>query len=135
MNSIKCKKCSVMNFSDAVVCARCGAYLLRMSSEKEKPKLRFSFAALLAFAIVGAILYYIYDGLQKSMDEVNAREANRTAVQPRQTPSGLTRTESERQHSSQVGTAIQNSNSLSQTQKHNEEIRKMTESSQGAPQK
>jgi hypothetical protein len=122
MSSIRCKNCGLTNFVEAIVCKRCGIPL--RTPEKPKPPVRFSFYALLAFAVVGLIVYYSIGGLESSFDQVNATESNQQALQHKENPAGLSRTEYDRQRSNQYGGAVRNSNSLSETQKHNEDLQK-----------
>jgi ribosomal protein L40E len=122
MSSIRCKYCGLTNFVDAVVCKRCGNPPWR--PEAKKPPVRFSFYTLLVFAIVGVVIYYAIGGFESSMSKVNADEASRQAVQQRDDPNGLPRSEYDKQRAGQYGGAVRNSNSLNEAQKHNEELKK-----------
>jgi hypothetical protein len=137
MGSIKCKNCGLTNFSDAHVCKRCNEpFGQKPKAKKEKAPRSFSYVSLIAFAVVAIVIYYAYFGMQTSMHEVDANEANRLASQPKQTePAGLSRSEYDRQHANQVGSAIQNNNSFSQNQSHNDDIQKAMQASQGSPQR
>src|SRR2546430_1936124 len=113
MSSIKCKNCGLSNFANATVCVRCDHFLTQSSNAKiSKDPPRISFVALLAFTIVGVILYYAWGGFQESMEQVNSNDANRIAIQSQDKYAGLPRTEYDRQRAGGSGTAVQNSNSL-----------------------
>ena len=136
MSSIKCKYCGLANFADATICARCKTSLHRTATIKNRRGPRsFSYVTLLIVVAIAAGLYYLTDGFQKSMNEVNANEAKRVAAQPKNPDAGLSRTEYDQKRSGQYGGAVQNSNSFSENQKHNEEIQKMMNASQGSQQK
>jgi hypothetical protein len=122
MSSIRCKYCGLTNFVDAVVCKRCGNPLRR--PETKKPPVRFSFYSLLVFAVVGVVVYYAIGGFESSMSKVNADEANQQAIQQKDNPNGLSRSEYDKQRAGQYGGAVRNSNSLNEAQKHNEELKK-----------
>jgi len=130
MSSIKCKNCGLTNFPDANACSRCGNPFIRRSKEQKSRKP--SIFALIAFGVVAVIAYYAFGGFEQSMNQVNAVEANRIASQPKQQDAGLSRTEYDQKHAGQYGSAIQNSNSLSENQKHNDEIQKAMNASQGS---
>jgi hypothetical protein len=85
---------------------------------------RFSFYAFLAFAVLGLIVYYSVGGFENSLDQVNAAEANRMAIQSKGNPNNLSRSEYDRQRAAQYAGAVKSSNSLSENQKHNEDLQK-----------
>jgi hypothetical protein len=111
-----------------VVCKRCGNPLQRPN--KEKTPVRFSFYTLLAFAVVGVVIYYAFGGFENSLDKVNRDEANQGAVQRKDNPNGLSRSEYDKQRAGQYGVAVRNSNSLSEAERHNEELKKAMQESQ-----
>jgi len=136
MGSIKCKSCGLTNFVDAEFCTRCRLPFNNWTNTKiEKHQPRISLVSLLAFAVVAVIVYYMIGGFEKSMNDINAAETNRAASQPRQPDAGLSRTEYDQKRAAQYGSAVQNSNSLAEAQKHNAEINKMMQPSQGDTQK
>ena len=122
MSATRCKNCGLTNFPDAFVCKRCGNPL--RSPQKEKPPVRFSFYAFLAFAVLGLIVYYSVGGFESSLDQVNAAEANRMAIPSKDNPNNLSRSEYDRQRAAQYAGAVKSSNSLSENQKHNEDLQK-----------
>ena len=128
MSSIRCKYCGLTNFADAVICKRCGNQLRR--PDKRKPPVRFSFYSLLVFAVVGVIVYYAIGGFENSFDKVNADEANQKALQRKDNPNGLSKSEYERQRAVQYGGAVRNSNSLSEADKHNQELKRAMQQAQ-----
>jgi hypothetical protein len=129
MSAIRCKYCELPNFADAVHCKRCGNSLRKVDSKRPR---RFSFISLIALAAAAAFLYYSFGGFERSLKNVNDAEANRLATQAKDNPNGLSRSEYERQRANQYGGAVRNSNSLNETQKHNDEIRKAMNQSQGS---
>lgn len=122
MNSIRCKHCGLSNFPDASSCKRCGSSIRKAKSNANQNRHLFSIISLLIFAIVAAIVYYAVGGFERSMDGINANEANRAAANAKDNPNGLSRTEYDRQRAGKYAIAVQNSNNLSQAQRHNQEI-------------
>lgn len=136
MSSVKCKYCGLANFTDAVICARCKTSLHQAATiKKQRAPRSFSYVTVLIFAAVAVVLYYMAGGFQTSMNQVNANDANRVASQPKDPDAGLSRTEYDKKRAGQYGGAVQNSNSFSENQKHNEDIQKMMNASQGQQQK
>lgn len=131
MSSIKCNNCGLANFSDAIECKRCGNVISR-PKKKQRPPLRFTFYSLVIFGAVGVILYYALGGFEDSLSEVNRMEANRMAANVKINPAGLSQSQNERQSAGQYGTAVNNSNSLNEAQKRNEEIKKAIQNAQGS---
>jgi len=126
MNSIRCKQCGLSNFPDASSCKRCGSSLWKAKPNSSQNRHVFSILSLLIFAIVAAIVYYAVGGFERSMDGINAEEANRSAANAKDNPNGLSRSEYDRQRASQFSTAIRNSNNLSEAQRHNQDIENLT---------
>jgi hypothetical protein len=136
MSSIRCKSCGLTNFAHAETCARCNnPFNQTAKSKKQKSPRSFSYVTLAVFATVAVIVYYMIGGFQTSMNQVNANEANRVASQAKDPDAGLSRTEYDKKRAGQYGSAVQNSNSFSENQKHNEDIQKMMNASQGQQQK
>jgi len=136
MSSIKCKNCGLTNFAHAEVCARCrNPFDQGTKPKKQKAPRSFSYVTLFVFAAVAVLVYYMIGGFQTSMNQINANEANRVASERKDPDAGLSRTEYDKKRAGQYGSAIQNSNSLSENQKHNEDIQKMMNASQGSQQK
>ena len=114
MNSITCKNCGLKNFPLDTECKRCGysfvAYTRRKTTAKPR---RFSVWSLLMIAMVLGVVYYFYDGVQRSMQEIEANEAKRVAAQlPRQRVPGRSRTQSDQQRTATYADAVKNSSSL-----------------------
>jgi hypothetical protein len=118
----------LVNFSDAAVCKRCGNQLRR--PDKPKRPVRFSFYSLLAFAVVAVLVYYAIGGFENSMNKVASDEANQQALQQKDNPNNLSRSQYERQRAGQYGGAVRNSNSMAETQRHNEELQKAMQQAQ-----
>ena len=122
MSSIRCKYCGLTNFADAVVCKRCGNPLRQPN--KQKPPVRFSIYTLLAFVVVGAIVYYSVNGFENAFDKVNADEAHEQSVRKAENPNNLSRSDLDRQRANSYGNAVRASNSLAVAQDHNQELEK-----------
>jgi hypothetical protein len=122
MSSIRCKYCGLTNFADAVVCKRCGNPLRK--PDGQKPPVRFSIYTLLAIAVVGVVVYYSIGGFENAFDKVNADEAHQQDLRRAENPNNLSRSEFDRQRANQFSNAVRTSNSLSQADKHNEELKK-----------
>lgn len=76
-------------------------------------------------AAVLCVVYYFYDGVRTSMDEVSASEAKRVASQPVAQPTqGLSRTQHDQKRAGHYGDAVKNSQSLNAHQKRVEETEK-----------
>ena len=136
MSSIKCSNCGLTNFADAEFCTRCRLpFNFRAKTKTERRGPRISLVSLLAFSVVAIIVYYMIGGFEQSMNDINAAEANRAASQARQPDAGLSRTEYDQKRAAAYGSAVQNSNSLGEAQKHNEDINKMMQPPHGNTQK
>lgn len=135
MNSIKCKNCGLSNFSSADECARCGYAFSDAKRGKTRPDGKrpssFSVASLFVYAALAVGGYYLYSGIYKSVEAVDAAAAQRVAAQPPQKapPPGLSRNEADRQHSAQVGTAIKENPSFAAQKRHDEETQKLIQES------
>jgi hypothetical protein len=71
------------------------------------------------------IVYYFYTGIERSMEEVDSIEAQRTAAQPAARPSpGLSRSQAEQQRAGSYADAVKNSPSLNAHQKRVEDTEK-----------
>ena len=129
MSSVKCTSCGLPNFVHEDACRRCGSSLIRQAnkSKARRPR-RFSFSSILIIAFVAGFAYYAYYGMQRSADEVWAGEQKRLAEQQKDKNAGLSRSEYEKSRSTAYGSSIQNSNSFSQTQSHNQDLQKAMDS-------
>lgn len=122
MSSMRCKYCGLTNFADAVVCKRCGNPLRQPT--KQKPPVRFSLYTLLAFAVVGMIVYYSIGGFETAFEKVNADEAHQRDVRLAENPNNLSRSEYDRQRANSFGNSVRASNSLAVAQDHNQTLEK-----------
>lgn len=134
MNSIKCTNCGLSNFSSETECRRCGNQFFQSSQTNKTPR-RWPFATLAILAVAAGGLYYIFSGMQQSVSEVNANDAKRVASQPTQQPTGLSRTEYDRQRAGQYGNAIKDNPSFAAQQKHNEETQKIMQQASNSSQR
>jgi hypothetical protein len=95
---------------------------------------RISLVSLLAFAVLAYLAYYMFGGFEQSLERVNSAEANRMAMQAKDNPNNLSRSQYDRQRAGQYGGAVQNSNSLAEARSHNEEVRQLMQAGQGGDQ-
>ncbi len=115
MNSIKCKSCGLKNFSSDVECRRCGhSFVIDQKKKAQRPPRRFSIWSVLMIAFVLGLVYYFYDGVQGTMEGINANDAKRVQSQPKERPAtpGLSRSEHDRGRSGHYGDAVKDSQSL-----------------------
>lgn len=132
MSSIRCKYCGLTNFADAFECKRCGRQLsASLGRKRQRTPARFSYISLLIFAAVTLLVYYMMGGFEQQMAQINGNEANRVATQRKDADAGLSRTEYDQKRSGQYGSALQNSNSLQENQKHNEDVQKAMSAAEG----
>ena len=137
MSSNKCKYCGLTNFPDAFSCKRCGMHLgySPKNAKRRRGPSKYSIVSLLIFAGLMILAYYMVGGFEQSMERIDASEANRMATQPKQQDAGLSRTQYDQKRAGTYGTAVQNSNSFAENQKHNDEIQKAMNASQGSTQR
>jgi hypothetical protein len=115
MNSIKCNSCGLKNFSSDVECRRCGhSFIVEQKKKAQRPPRRFSMWSLLMIVFVLGLVYYFYNGVQGTMEEINTNEAPRVRSQPKESPStpGLSRSENDRRRSGHYGDAVKDSQSI-----------------------
>jgi hypothetical protein len=126
MNSITCKNCGLKNFPLDTECKRCGYSFVAYRRPKGKKPRSFSIWSLLMIAIVVGLVYYFYDGVQSSMQEIEANEAKRIKSQPDVRPgeAGLSRTQTDQRRVTTYGDAVKNSSSLSAHQQRVKETEK-----------
>ena len=130
MEAIKCSQCHLMNLPTVFRCRRCGHVIGipepdRITGPRDRKNGASWLYTLLALALVVAAAAYIYQGFEKSFNQIQANEAKRTAKQGNAQPPALSRSQFEKQQAGHYGTAIQNSNGLAQSQKHVEEVDKL----------
>ncbi len=106
MNSTKCQKCGLTNFATDLECKRCGtSFVQKTRNSGSRPK--FSIIAVVMFAGVAAAFYYVFTGVQGSVDKVNSVEANRVNAQPVLPPdAGRSRADYDRYRSQTVANAV-----------------------------
>lgn len=130
MESIKCSQCQLINLPSVFRCRRCGHVIGipepdRIPGPRERSNGISSWLyTVLALALIVAAAAYVYQGFEKSFNQIQANEAKRTAKQANTQPA-LSRSQFEKQQVGHYGTAIQNSNGLAQSQKHVEEVEKL----------
>ncbi len=130
MSSNRCKKCGLVNAIGDRACRRCGcafdAKITGPRSPRDAAKRGASLYTLLAVVLVGAAIYYVFNGFEKSYDQVKANEANRLAAQPKQSPMSLTsRVEYDQRRAEPYRNAVANSPNLAASQKHNDEVKQL----------
>ncbi|MFN0278267.1 MAG: hypothetical protein ACKVRN_06655 [Pyrinomonadaceae bacterium] len=138
MNKIKCRKCGLVNLASDYDCRRCGHDMgtrFMVSSQRIGPREAAKSSSwiytLLFIALIGGGAYYIFSGVEKSYDDVQATETNRLNSQanlPANAP--RTRTEFEDKQKHNYKTAIQNSQGLAESQKRMEETQKLMQAGQ-----
>ena len=136
MNKIKCTHCGLVNMASDYDCRRCGNDMgtrFMNSSQRigprEAAKSSSWLTTILFLTLIGGVAYYLFSGVEKSYDNVKATETNRILAQPKQSPSSLSsRSEFEQTQKQNYKTAIQNSQGLSESQKHVEETQKLMQS-------
>ena len=131
MSSSKCSSCGLVNLSSDHFCRRCQAEI-NINKPKGKPigprdaaRRSSPFYSLLALTLVGAAGWYIYHGMERSVEQVQANDQKRIANQVKQNPEGLSRTQYDQQRAGQYGNAIQNSPGLSASQSHTNQINQL----------
>ena len=143
MNRIKCGRCELVNLASDLYCRRCGEEIGRKGSQSRSPRGPHEAAkksswlyTLLFLALVGGVAYYLFSGFEKSYNDVKANDVNRIASQSKQQPEGLTsRSETDQKRAGQYKNAVQNSSGLAESQKHNEEVKKLMQPDQDKPPK
>jgi hypothetical protein len=130
MNSNKCRGCGLVNTMADAFCRRCGDPLVKRRpsgpiSPRDAARRSFLYP-LLALTVVGASIYWILSGAEKEISKIqNTPGAAKPAV---------SRKETEKAQTQAYKTAVQKSNGLSQSQKHVNEVERLTSTSQPKPQ-
>jgi hypothetical protein len=122
------------NFAYDEACRRCGTLFLQKPKSKAKTPRRFSFGSLLIVAFAAGFAYYLYQGMQKSADDVYADELKRIEEQKKDKTAGLSRSEYEKQRTGTYFQAVKSSNSLSAHDEHIAETQKAMEAASNAQQ-
>lgn len=82
-------------------------------------------STLVLLALVGGGAWYLFSGVEKSYDSVKTAEQTRPGAQPNKPADTLgTRSQFQQQQKQNYKTAIQNSQGLAESQRHNQEIQK-----------
>lgn len=131
MHSNKCRNCGLVNAIEDSACRRCG-YPLETAGRprpvgprREAGKVSSFLYMLLAVTLIGGAVYYVYNGFEKSFDQVKASEANRLAAQAKQSPQPLSRSEYDQQRAEPYKNAVANSPGLATSQKHNDDVKQL----------
>jgi hypothetical protein len=138
MNKITCKNCGLVNLESDHDCRRCGFDMgtrFMVSSQRVGPREAAKSSSwlytLLFLAVIGGIANYLLTGVEKSYVDVKAVEVNRPGAQANKAADTLgTRSQFEQQQKQTYTNAIKNSQGLAESQKHNEETKKLMESVQ-----
>lgn len=136
MDKITCKNCGLVNLTSDHDCRRCGYDMgtrFMVSSQRIGPREAAKSSSwlytLLFLSIIGGVAYYLFSGVEKSYDNVKAVEVNRPGAQASKPADTLgTRSQFEQQQKQNFTTAVKNSQGLAESQKHNEETKKLMES-------
>ena len=133
MSSTKCRSCGLAGSFSDIFCPRCGTpFVIRQSGQvngpREAAKRSSWLYTLLIITLLVGTAYYLFNGVEKSYDEINASEANRMAARPKQSPSPfISRTDTDQRRAEPFKNAVANSPGLATGQKHNDEINRMTQ--------
>ena len=138
MEKITCKNCGLVNLASDHDCRRCGFDMgtrFMVSSQRVGPREAAKSSSwlytILFIAIIGGIANYLLSGVEKSYDDVKATEVSRPGMQANKPADTLgTRSQFEQQQKQTYATAIKNSQGLAESQKHNDETKKLMESTQ-----
>jgi hypothetical protein len=138
MEGMKCGQCRLVNPSTEITCRRCGHLIGIASSDRVRGPREAARGAswlytILALALIGSAVAYVFFGLEKSYNKIEMDETKRTDKQPKTQPTEQTRSQFEKQQTGHYGTAIQNSNGLAQSQKHVDEVEKLMAPSKDRP--
>ncbi len=127
MSSVKCKNCSLINFSSEETCRRCGEPFANAAGKKQQDgkKGGFSIYSLVFVVIAAAIGYYAYFGIQSNVVQINSNEANRVAQQKKDPTAGMSRTQYEKHRTGTYGNAMSNNPSFQAKRKQEEETQKV----------
>jgi hypothetical protein len=132
-----------MNLATDEICRRCGDGFGRYASPRSQrvgprdaAKRSSWLYTLLFIALIGGGFYYLYNGVLRSYEQIQAEEANRFVKQPKQTPAPQTsRTESDQRRTELFKNAIQNSQGIAASDKRQAETQKLIQPNAGSPQK
>jgi len=82
--------------------------------------------SVLIIGFVLGLVYYFYNGVQGTMEEINANDVKRVESQPKEHSEspGLSRSENDRRRAGHYGDAVKNSSSLDAHNQHIKETEK-----------
>src|SRR5436305_825406 len=122
MDGSKCGHCGLINMDTDSTCRRCGEEIGQItwkSSKRVGPRDRARRSSplwsLLALTIIGAAIYYVFAGAERSFESVG------------QTTPGTPIAPARQSQPTAYKTAVQNSNGLATGQNHTAEIQKLTQ--------
>lgn len=130
MSNSKCGSCGLVNLSSDFSCRRCGHIFASSPARPpvggQRPgRVRSLFYTLLALALVGYGGSFVYNGLMRSFNEVEANDANRIATQSKQEAELLgNRDEGDKLRADRSGNAVKDAPALAESTRHNNEIKK-----------
>ncbi len=132
MSAIKCPSCGLSTFSADTNCRRCGKLIYRPTDRvvKDKPPIWNGIVSIAIFAALAIVGYYLYSGMQSSVEQYSATDAKRVAAQPAAADAqkGLSRTAEDRMRAQRVGNAVNISPALAEHNKRVKETEKMMNS-------
>jgi hypothetical protein len=131
MPNSKCSHCGLVNTSSDFECRRCQSALHKNLSTRDKgprdaARRSSPLWTLLIITVICAGAWYLYKGVEKSFEQVQADDVHRVAQQPKANPAQpLSRTEYDQQRAGQSGNAVQGSQGINASQQHTAEINKL----------
>ncbi|MBV9240951.1 MAG: hypothetical protein JO314_02990 [Acidobacteria bacterium] len=121
----------MVNSVGSQACKRCGSGLLATGGGRAATKGpraaagKFSLWPWIILLAIGAVGYYLYQGVQRSYENVAATDDKRVATERKDAPPGLTRSEYDNRRAGQYGNAVSNSAAIANSQQHTDEINKL----------
>jgi hypothetical protein len=130
MPNSKCSHCGLVNSPSDFECRRCQSALHKNLSSRDKgprdaARRSSPLWTLLIITLICAGAWYLYKGIEKSFEQVQADDINRVAQQPKPNNPPLSRTQYDQQRAGQSGNAVQGSQGLNASQQHTGEINKL----------
>ena len=139
MNRMKCRYCELVNAVTDSSCRRCGEKIDGRNSVKIAPRGPREAAkksswlyTILFLGLIGAAWTYLFNGVERSYENVKTTDGIRVANQVKPQPERLSsRSEQDQKRVGQYKNALANSPDLATSQKHNEEVQKLMQPDQG----
>lgn len=136
MNKLKCRRCGLVNAQADLNCRRCGEDMDRRPrssnaprSPREAAKKSSWLYTILFLALIISAASYLFKGIEKSYDEINANELNQSQPPPNQQHEGLSdRSEADRKRAEAYRNAMQDSPGIAESQKRLNETRRLMQS-------